>query len=113
MADPGPSLVYLYTLKVLVLVSRIFYEIQETSKYNNANFQGIAFYEKQKMKDFVRLFASRRGNTEKAAKLIYAEQTYFDYVDLGAGPRPIKMLISGSVSYPSCFSEFMTFPYPS
>lgn len=65
--------------------------------YNNAKFAGKGFESQPMLKVMARM--SPPGNREMAEKLIDEalenSSCYFDYIDLGAGPRPIQANLSG------------------
>lgn len=61
--------------------------------YNNAKYAGPGFASQPMMKIMYRM--SHFGNAEAAQAAIASGQEYFDYIDLGAGPRPLKVRLSG------------------
>lgn len=74
--------------------------------YNNANFQGSAFDQQQKMKALGQMTSHIKGNRAKAEELINEGKKYFDYVDLGAGPRPLKISFDGFEIETSSYDEY-------
>lgn len=74
--------------------------------YNNANFQGTAFDEQMPLKMMGRMAANMKGDRAKAEKLINERQVHFDYVDLGAGSRPLKISFDGFEIETASYDEY-------
>jgi len=65
--------------------------------YNNAKFAGEGFASQPMMKVMYRMNPFGKSEAADAAieKAIKNNDFYFDYIDLGAGPRPLKVDLSG------------------
>ena len=74
--------------------------------YNNAKFGGEGFKSQPQMQILVMM--SGNGTMEAAKKLINNGTYNFDYVDLGAGPRPLKVNLSGFEFNSFCYATFFS-----
>ena len=74
--------------------------------YNNALCQGTAFDNTPQMKVMGKMMAGMAGNKEKAVAILATGKKYFDYEDLGAGPRPLKFRLYESEIEASQYDEY-------
>ena len=73
--------------------------------YNNAGFKGTGFSNQSNMMQLLFSMAPK-GRLARAKELIRdSKNYYFDYVDLGAGPRPLKVDLSNNEFDPHLFDR--------